>query len=64
VTYVEIYNKVACPACGAAIGKPCGIGAGRIREQAHPERAALASKGSFSSSKKAISGVMSLFTKK
>lgn len=64
VTYTEICNKVPCPACGAPLGKPCGMGAGRIRETAHPERAAMASKGGFASSKRAISGVMSLFTKK
>jgi hypothetical protein len=42
----------------------CGMGAGRIRTEPHPERTALATKGSFTSSKKAFGGVMSMFRKK
>jgi hypothetical protein len=63
VTYGQICKKVACPACGAPIGTLCGIGAGRLREEPHPEREALANKGSFTSSKKAFGGVMSMFKK-
>lgn len=64
VTYREIVSKVACPTCGAAVGKFCSAGEGRIRPDAHPDREVAASKGTFSSSKKAISGVFSIFKKK
>src|SRR3954467_8914918 len=64
VTYKQICEKVACPACAAPVGTYCGMGAGRLRSEPHPERAALANKGSFTSSKNALGNVMSMFKKR
>jgi hypothetical protein len=40
------------------------MGAGRLREEPHPERVALAKKGSFTSSKNALGSMMSMFKKR
>jgi hypothetical protein len=42
MTYKQIMNKVACPTCGAPRGMACGTGAGRLRMEAHRDRASKA----------------------
>ena len=38
MTYRQIAAKAACTTCGAPIGKFCGVGAGRLRAEPHPQR--------------------------
>lgn len=38
MTYRQIAAKVACITCGAERGKFCGVGAGRLRAEPHPQR--------------------------
>lgn len=61
MTYQQIIHKVACPTCGAAIGKACGSGAGRLRPEAHAERAASARANAFTASGNAMSSMLARF---